>query len=457
MKKMNYFIIATLLLLSTLTFAMNPIQEQTLGRKYYVSLQRQGAILNDPVTRLYIQNIAKKLLQTLPKQQRSPYHFFVLKSTMVNAFALPGGYIGINSGLILKAKSSGEVAAVMAHEIAHVRLRHLARMYAHMQTAQITSVLGTLIGLAASVLNPAIGAATMMSARGLSTQNLLNFSRAHEKEADNIGLKMLYAANYNPIAMAGFFAQLQQMQKLYPNDMPYYLSTHPVTTSRIAQTKSRANLLATKEYQQQADFYLLQQRLEVALNKQPGVLLHQLRQKLRQSNLAHRKALQYGYALALQKTRQRRLALASMDELRRKYPQNTWFAMSKANILAGLLKDNEAIAILRKTYKKHPNYYPLALQLSNLLARNNLPNTTVFLQQQIKKHPKQPDFYFLLAKVQAKKGLNEHSHENLAKAYMLVQNYKRAILQLNIAKKYTRTADGKAMVEAKIVAVKRRM
>src|SRR5690606_22019598 len=158
---------------------------------------------------------------------------------VLNAFALPGGFIGVHSGLILAAQSESELASVMAHEIGHVAQRHIARMIGKQKQDALIPLASLLLGALAATASPDAGMAVIAGGQGLAVQRQLNFSRDAEREADRVGLDIMRDAGFETAGMINFFGRLQKASRGYNDSAPAYLRTHPLTTERIADIEAR--------------------------------------------------------------------------------------------------------------------------------------------------------------------------------------------------------------------------
>jgi predicted Zn-dependent protease len=202
-------------------------------------LRDQDQILEDPEVSEYIRSVGGKLSsQANEGQQR--FNFFVVKDNSINAFALPGGFIGVNSGLVLDTKNESELAGVIAHEVAHVTQRHIARSLAAQSRSSLVS---TAAMLAAILVGAAAGGggdaamAGVAAAQSLAIQQKISFTRANETEADRVGLGILARSGFDPKGMPDFFETMSRLAGGSEVNIPEMLRTHPVTSTRIAETK----------------------------------------------------------------------------------------------------------------------------------------------------------------------------------------------------------------------------
>src|SRR5687768_7162192 len=215
--------------------------EYQIGRMIVRGLRDQDQILEDPEVAEYVRSLGYKLSsQAHDGTQR--FNFFMVRDNSINAFALPGGFIGVNSGLLLETNTESELVGVLAHEIAHVTQRHIARSIAAQSRSSLVS---TAAMLAAILVGAAAGGgdaamAGMAAAQSLAIQQQISFTRANEIEADRVGLGILANSGMNPEGMPAFFETMSRHAGGTEDQIPEMLRTHPVTSTRIAETKERA-------------------------------------------------------------------------------------------------------------------------------------------------------------------------------------------------------------------------
>ncbi|MCZ2148435.1 MAG: M48 family metallopeptidase [Bryobacterales bacterium] len=236
-------------------------KEIALGKQMAQEVEHEAKIIDDPIVAEYVNRVGQNLVRN--SDAKVPFTIKVLDSDEVNAFALPGGFFFVNSGLILKAESEAELAGVMAHEIAHVAARH--------GTRQATK--GEIINYASLPLI-FMGGWTGYAIQGIASAAIplgfLKFSRGAESEADMLGLQYMYKTGYDPIAFVDFFEKLESLEKTKPGTMAKVFSTHPLTEDRIAaaQKNIQENLPSRPEYViTTSDFDNAKARLAMLLNR----------------------------------------------------------------------------------------------------------------------------------------------------------------------------------------------
>lgn len=240
--------------------------EYRLGSMVVRGLRDQGQILDDPELNEYIQSLGLRLSSQATTSGQS-FQFFVVKDPEINAFALPGGFVGINAGLLLASRNENELAGVLAHEISHVTQRHIARSIAEQSR---NSVVSTAAMLAAILLGAAAGGdaaiAGLAAAQSVALQNQMSFSRAAETEADNVGIMLLTRAGFDPNGMWQFFEVLQRQNGTTNEaDIPAILRSHPVTVERIAETRSRARNAGAYGKSDSLSYGMMRERMRVIM------------------------------------------------------------------------------------------------------------------------------------------------------------------------------------------------
>jgi predicted Zn-dependent protease len=241
-------------------------EEARFGRAIMADIRRRGGVLEDPQVNEYVNEIGRRISAQSNDGSHS-FEFFVVEDERINAFAMPGGYIGVHSGLIEATRNEDELAGVLAHEVAHVTQRHIARA---MHANQRQGLLTTAMMLGAIILSAAGGGADAFQAgvavaQGTAAQQQINFTRSNEHEADRIGIRALADAGYDPHGMASFFEVMARLQPASP-DMraPEFLRTHPVTTDRIAEARVRARDYPRVQSSDSTNYGIVRMRLIVA-------------------------------------------------------------------------------------------------------------------------------------------------------------------------------------------------
>lgn len=413
--------------------SISPAEEYRTGEAIIRNIRHAGGVLDDPLIHGYLNELGYRLVA--PSESQQLFHFFLINDTSINAFALPGGFIGINAGLIMATKSESELAGVMAHEIAHVTQRHHARRYE--QSSNSVPIIAALI--AAMVLgsqNNDIGQAALASVAAGSAQKQINFTRSNEKEADRIGINLLIKAEFNPHGMVAFFDTMDKQSRFYGDSIPEFLRSHPVNPARIADAKHRANQYPNTLATSSTTYYLLRTRLKVLTSDNNERLLKNFSSMLKLGNYQNKEATRYGYALALQANKQYTKALVQTQHLLKKNPERIAYNILKAQIETDAKQYSAAI----RTYKKLLNIYPGNSSINlfyaeTLLKANKIQLAYEILQTQISSSTKIPELYRLLSETQAKLNKPADSHQSLAEYYYLLGQTHQAIKQIQISLK----------------------
>lgn len=316
----------------------------TLGDEYRIGLmvvrglREQGLILEDPEVTDYIQNVGSRIAsQATDTEQR--FHFFVVREGDINAFALPGGFIGVNYGLITATANEAQLASVLAHEIAHVTQRHIARSIqarGRQGMASAAALLAAVLVGMATGSSDAIQAGIAIS-QGTAAQQQINFTRANEYEADRIGISFLVAAGYDPSAMPDFFETLGRRAGLAGAQVPEFLRTHPVTTNRIAESRDRASQLVPKITPESPSYGFIRERVRVL--GAPGDSDLRAYYAALTDRAPLNPAQRYGLALAQLRAGEREQAASALIELSAAQPESPLLqaALGQALFAAGQL------------------------------------------------------------------------------------------------------------------------
>jgi predicted Zn-dependent protease len=345
---------------------ISPTQELELGHAFMQSVRAQATLVSDPDLNRYIQRLGARLVAN-SDAPGYPFTFFIVQDPSVNAFAGPGGYIGIHTGLIAAARNESELAGVMAHEIAHVTQRHLLRAYEAATQLSLPTAAATIAAILLGVAtNSDAGIAAASAIQAGNIQYQLNFTRANEKEADRIGIQTLGRSGIDPFGMPSFFERLYQSTRLYGTaNIPEFLSTHPVTTDRIAESMQRAEQQGRGKELDSLEFQLQRARLNVLLAKDGNTVLQEYTALAAKPSAGP--AEQYGLALANWRNGNNGAARAALGGLMKNDPDRILYRTTLAQVLLDSGKQQEALTLYRDTLDLYPGdtvvgqYYAAAL------------------------------------------------------------------------------------------------
>lgn len=416
---------------------MTPAKAHRVGEAVMHKLRREGMIVDDPVLTAYLNQLGYKLLAQRDDPDQTKYTFFLVNDKSVNAFALPGGFIGVNYGLVKDTDSEDELAAVMAHEISHVTQRHFQRAYdvgKHSELPVIAAIIAAIVLGAKG--NADVGQAAIATAAGATAQHHINFTRHNEEEADRIGIHLMSKAGFNPEKMADFFEKMEKQARLNGNHVPAFLLDHPVNSERITDARNRAAQLPKPKPHDELTYYLMRNRIiaESASNNQATA--KEFRTELQQAQGEQQTALLYGYALSLIRLGHYSQALKQVNRLLKQQPQRIVFLLAKANIYMRSGQVPKAISIYENSLQLYPDNPAFTYDYANaLLQQGKNKQAEKVLQAYLKQPPGNPDFYQLLARATMHTGKPAASHEALAEYYYQIGQLHQAIDQIKIALK----------------------
>jgi len=414
---------------------ISPDQEYKIGRAFVRDLRSKGVILDDPELEVYLQGLGSRLASQADTQA-NPFDFFIVQSPVLNAFAVPGGFIGVHTGLIRETKSESELAGVLAHEISHVTQRHAARMFEAASRLSIPSAVGMLGAILLGVVSPQAGQAAMAAMAAGQQQYALNFTRANEQEADRIGIQVMARSGFNPQGMPDFFERMQTANRYNdPASVPEFLRTHPVTTNRIAESRERADAMKPSRYEENPDFHLMRAKVIVVDAKEPREAVNYYGESLRAGQFQNELVARYGYALALTAAGDYGKARLQLDRLLEAEPGNVHFRLASARLQVAQRAYKSALAIYDAILHDYPEYLPAVLgKVETLLAARDGKTARTVLRDYMTLHGSEPRTYRLLAEAEGMSGSKIESHIAQAEYYYGSGELGLAIEQLKVAK-----------------------
>ena len=373
--------VLTLLLLPAIVFAdslqdlpdfgdsagsvVSPEYERRLGQLFLRQIRQFTRVVTDAEVESYIQSLGYQIASHSDNPSQ-PFTFFVIDDPRINAFAGPGGVIGMHSGVILNSSTESEVAAVMAHEIAHVTQRHLARQFEEAKRYSLPTAAALLGALVIGIANPQAGAAALTGITGINTQNRINFTRANEEEADRVGIQTLVRAGYDPRGMPAFFEKVQRLSRFSQSGAPEFLRTHPLTTSRIADSRARAESIPPKQFHNSHAYELVRYKLMVNSFKTPKEAVLTLRKELEASE-DKKLSLRYGLAYAYIENNDFNLARQQIKHLIEANPEDSAYLLLAARLETKQSNYAAAFKVYKKAYRLYPDYKPVIMAYSRAL------------------------------------------------------------------------------------------
>lgn len=429
---------------------VSPIEEYQVGQRFFWQLQQQVDLVQDPEINDYIKNLGNRLVASSDAPLR-PYNFFMVPEASINAFAAPGGFIGIHSGLMLTADTEDEMASVIAHEIAHVTQRHILRSYEKTERLSVPMTAAMIAAALLGIADPSAGSAAIMAVQGGAIQMQIDYTRAHEAEADNLGMQTLVNAGFDPYAMPSFFEKLQVASRFYGGGhIPEFLRTHPITGSRIAETRARAeNYPIPTNRRDTKQFYLMREKLRVMMADDLSGQTEEYRKQLAE-NGDDADITRYGLAQALMRANKHTEARKVLMPLVEKDGDRLTYQLALADIEMAVGNTTRALDIYDDFQRLYPDDRALSLkQVEALLRAGQARKAITVLQRQLDVGESSRELYRLLAKAHERMGNLSESHVWLAESYYESGQLAAAADQLRIAADYAR---GDEFQRAKISA-----
>lgn len=414
--------------------SLSPQQERRLGEDIMREIRADRSYLEDAELSDYLNNLGYRLASHSP-DVRQEFEFFVLQDPTINAFALPGGFIGVHTGLLTAAQSESELASVLAHEIAHVTQKHLARMIANQKKTALTSIAALAVAILAARSNSQVSEAAIATAQASSIQSQLDFTRENEREADRIGLQILVSAGFDPRAMATFFERMQKATRVYDNSAPSYLRTHPLTYERIADIQNRVQNLPYRQVSDSLEFQLLRAKVRASQDS-PRDAVAYFADTLKDKRYVSEAAQRYGLAIALMHAKDYAQADREVARLRKLVPSNALIETLAGQVKVASDQLPAALDFYRTALQTFPHHRALVYDYADALLAGRQPEPALKLVTgQLQTYPDDPQLYQLQARCYAALGKRLLQHQAQAEAYVRQGNVGGAIEQLQIALK----------------------
>ena len=426
---------------------VSPEQEHQLGRAWLSLLRGQVPQLSDPLLKDYLERSVYRLAETSQLQDRR-LEFVLLDSPQLNAFAAPGGIIGVNGGLFLHAQTEAEYASVLAHELAHLSQRHFARGLEAQKRMQLPLMAAMLAGVVAAAAGAGdAGIAAIISTQAAAIQSQRRFSRQNEQEADRIGIINLERAGYDPRAMPEMFGRLMRQYR-YDQKPPEFLLTHPVTESRIADTKNRAEQYPDTGVEDSLRYQLLRAHMDLKFESTPGVSAKRFRAMLADDPKLD--AARYGLALAQMKSGQLQDAAANLQPLLAKEPDDTTYNLAQIELDITANRLGAARERMQTLLSLYPGNYPVRqANIDLLIKENRLRDAEQQLNALVEARQQDPDIWYQVAEIRGLTGNIIGLHQARAEYFALVGDYDQAIEQLDFAKRRSDNFQSAARIDAR--------
>ena len=417
---------------------MSLMQERRLGESVVRDIRLSGGYLEDPEVNGYLNELGNRLVTAIPGAPFD-FEFFAVNDPTINAFALPGGYVGVNVGLILLTQTESELASVLAHEISHVTQHHIARSISNQKDAMLT----TLAALAAAIFAARAGGnsggqiaqAAMASAQGLAIQMQIDFTRQNEQEADRLGFQRLDAAGFDVTAMATFMERLQRASRFAEGNAPSYLRDHPVTYERIAEGQARAQGKPFRQVKDSLDFNMVRALIK-SYQGTPREAIQFFEDALAEKRYNDPIAARYGLIASLLRAQDFKRAQAELLILEKTAPPHPMIDAMAGQVLMQSGQLSAAIARYQAALARYPNKQQLIYDYPEALLKDKQPaKAAAFLSEQLLRYPNDGPLHLSAAKAYAALGKQTLAHQHQAEYYAWLGNLPGAVVQFELAVK----------------------
>jgi predicted Zn-dependent protease len=411
----------------------SPQMERRLGESIVREMRRDPQFIDDPEVSEYLGSVGGRLAQAMGARQ--DFEFFGVRDVTINAFALPGGFVGVHTGLLNAAESESELASVLGHEIAHVTQRHIARMLGQQKQMQIP----VLAALAAAILlgrsRPDLASGATVAAQAGAASAQLSYSRDFEREADRVGMQALAGAGYDPRAMASFFEKMQRSQRVADDGtLPGYLRTHPITTERIADAQNRVTGLPYKQHLDSPEFHLVRAKLRAESGDAQEAVV-QFERSVSERRYANEAAARYGLVSALLRARRAQAAEAEMARLRATGTTGPMLDTLEARVRLALNDPAGADKLLAQARARSPHSRPLLYaHVTTLQEAARHEQAAAVLNEAVRYYPGDPRLRAMQSRTYAALGKRLLQHQAQGEYYALQGSLPAAIEQLQFAR-----------------------
>ena len=399
---------------------LNSNEESQIGRMIMRDIRRSGQVVEDPLVNEYINEIGSRIVAQTSEGDYD-FSFFVIEDERINAFALPGGYIGVHMGLLEATRSEDELAGVLAHEVAHVTQRHIARAI-HANSRQ--SILSTAIMLGAIIVAAAGGSGdvvqgAMAVAQGTAAQQQINFTRTNEYEADRVGIAALADAGFDPYGMASFFEVMARQTTTSPEmRAPEFLRTHPVTSARVAEARSRARDYPAIRSDDAISYGIARVRMIVARfdTAKKAVAYFEKRPYENQTDIER-----YGRAVAYQRAGKHWEALEIFQDLLDEDKSVTAYHIGLGQAQVALDQPRDALETYERALGLFPRNVPLVIDYGEHLLQLGLPvKAHTLLLDLLNNVPPTPEQVRLIARAASEAGEDAESLYYLSEYRLMI-------------------------------------
>ncbi len=412
---------------------MSPAEERRLGQRIMTDIRARGMVIDEPELTAWLREVGYRLVAQADRQDQE-FHFFIIDSPGINAFALPGGFIGVNTGLVLASRNESELAAVLAHEITHVTQRHIARRVEATRGVDMATAVTVLAAILLGGGDPNILAGAISGGLAASVQNTINYTLAYEYEADRIGINLMAGAGFDPEGMASFFERLEQQSRFREGGLEEFLRTHPVTSARISEARNRARNMPPVNATDSMSYLLARARLRVMNARTTAQAAEYFTEAIRRSEGHELSAARYGLALTYKSTGKTGEALKILHALMEDHRQVPALRLALARAQAADGAPEAALQTLARANEVFPGNYALNIEYAGLLLEQNQAEAARerLLRVEYEGNPDARLLRLLARSAQAtERPVDAHSY--LSEYNLLLGDLNEAIAQLRLA------------------------
>ena len=429
-------------------------QEYKLGKAWLQAFRRQVEPYDDPLLQAYLEQLCLNLA-VHSELDDTRLTLVLINNPNINAFAVPGGIVGVHTGIFSHADNEDQLASTISHELAHLSQRHFARGIEAKRNSSAITMAGLLATIIVSSKAGAdAGMAALSATQAISIDKQLRYSRSNEQEADRLGIKIMANAGRDPRASADMLEKMMALTRYKSSRPPEFLLTHPVTEKRVSDTRSRTYNVKKQHYPDNFDFYIMQARVQILLHNNPAYSIKFFNQKLT-SNSSNTDALTYGLAIANLKAGNFLQAKKLLGKLLEKTPLYAPYIHSDIEVDIAAQRYTTALQKLKSHLKLNQNNYPLkVLQADALWKSHQYKASAMILHSLSRQRPEDSSIWYKLAEVRGLAGNISGVHKARAEFFILIGALENAKRQLKFAEKLLKSDfKGLSIVQQRLIDI----
>jgi len=410
-------------------------QEKILGDAWLRMYRARAQTVSDPIIVEYTENLVRRMSNFSELEDKS-FQLVIVDSPAINAFAVPGGVMGINNGLFIHAPGEQEFASVVAHELGHLSQRHFARGVENSQARSVPTMAGMLAGMLILAAGGGdAGVATIAATQAAAAESQLAHSRLHEIEADRAGMDTLIRAGMEPLAMARMFETMLDAKRFSGRNFPEFLLTHPLTERRVSDAKTRARNYTVKAQEKSLDYFLMQARVKMHFAHSPGEAIAIFKAEMANTlDPVEHNANRYGLVLAYTESRQFDVAQQQLDKLLQQDNLKLIYQLAQADIYSRSGQHERAAHYLENMLMITPNSHAVTMALAqSYLQLGYAKQAANLLEQHSRIKPNNPAIWYELAEAKGLAGDILGVHTARGEYFLLTGILDEAGRQLNYA------------------------